>query len=154
MGEIDGFEEFATALEEFAADTENAADQLNEVVGDAVLETGLQVEDTAKTRAPVDTGTLRASIGTSRLGQLTVSVGTTVKYAPDVEFGTKPHPITPDGKDALAFEVGGETIVRSRVEHPGTPAQPFMRPAVRRHEDDLVDNINDAVTELLSDALE
>ena len=43
-------------------------------------------------RTPVDTGRLRASIAVeSQDDGLTAIVGTNVKYAPHVEFGTRPH---------------------------------------------------------------
>lgn len=45
------------------------------------------VEATAKTLAPVDTGALRNSISTSLRGA-SAEVGPTVNYAPYVEFGT------------------------------------------------------------------
>jgi hypothetical protein len=59
-------------------------------------------------------------------------VGTAVDYAPHVEFGTAPHEITPDEAEALRFEVDDEIVYTKRVMHPGTPPQPFMRPAVRQ----------------------
>ena len=43
-------------------------------------------------RTPVDTGRLRSSIGPRFMDDgLTGEVGTNVKYAPHVEFGTRPH---------------------------------------------------------------
>lgn len=53
--------------------------------------------------APVDTGRLRQSIGVKQIGRGHYRVGTNVKYAPFVEFGTR-H----------------------------TRAQPFMRPAAEK----------------------
>lgn len=65
-------------------------------------------------------------------------VGPSAEYAIFVEFGTDPHLITPDDAEALKFEgkiLPGvpetETIFATRVLHPGTDAQPFMRPALR-----------------------
>lgn len=58
-------------------------------------------------------------------------VATPVDYAPDVEYGTAAHPITPDEKDALAFPGdGGDTVVVAKVNHPGTDPQPYFRPAI------------------------
>ena len=48
---------------------------------------GYIVEASAKRKCPVDTGRLRKSINTVRK-KLSVTVGTSVKYAPYVEFGT------------------------------------------------------------------
>lgn len=49
-------------------------------------------------------------------------------YPLDVEFGTRPHVIEPKDKQALAWP-GAEHPVR-RVNHPGTEAQPFIRPSL------------------------
>jgi hypothetical protein len=47
-----------------------------------------------------------------------------------VEFGTAAHRIEPKRKGkVLAFEVGGETVFTTRVDHPGAQAKPFLRPA-------------------------
>jgi len=40
--------------------------------------------------------------------------------------GTRPHPIVPDERKALAFTAGGRDLVRSRVLHPGTRPNPFI----------------------------
>jgi HK97 gp10 family phage protein len=85
-----------------------------------------------KQRIPVASGDLRNSARvTTRAKGATVSasvkVGNRVAwYSHLVEFGTKPHDIKskqPNG--SLSFD---GTTVRS-VMHPGTRAQPFMRPA-------------------------
>ena len=66
-------------------------------------------------------------------------VFTRLHYGPYVEYNTQPHIIKPKDKKALAFgkAVGttsdGATMrehVVKEVHHPGTTAQPFMRPAV------------------------
>ena len=57
-------------------------------VDEEVATTALLVETEAKRRCPVDTGRLRSSITTERKG-LTLSVGSNVKYAPFIEFGTR-----------------------------------------------------------------
>ena len=50
-------------------------------------------------------------------------------YGPYVEYGTSPHPITPDSAEALAFPgAGGGIVFAQRVQHPGTDPQPFWRP--------------------------
>lgn len=58
-------------------------------------------------------------------------VGTNVSYSAAVEFGTSPHVITPDDAEVLKFTVDGETVYARSVDHPGTEAQPYMRPAVK-----------------------
>jgi len=49
----------------------------------------LRIESDAKSRVVVDTGRLRSSIKTEKLGELGRTVYTNVEYAPYVEFGTK-----------------------------------------------------------------
>lgn len=137
------------AFQELADDLESMADEVQEALDSAVQKTAFQVERSAKQNAPVDTGTLRASLRTTPTGPAEYAVGTNVEYAPDVEFGTQPHVITPDGAEALRFEgAGGDIVFAQRVEHPGTPAQPFLRPALNEHESDLEANIAAAIRDL------
>lgn len=51
-----------------------------------------------------------------------------------VVTGTRPHPITPSGKRALAFfwEREGAGVVRRRVSHPGTRPNDFRQKAVEQ----------------------
>ncbi len=55
--------------------------------------------------------------------------GATADYAVPVEYGTDPHTIRADDAEALHFKVDGEEIFVREVDHPGTRAQPYMRPA-------------------------
>lgn len=82
---------------------------------------------------PVDSGELKES------GELIVEdEGDTITFAYSadhailVEGGTEPHPITPDDADVLAFEVDGEQVFATHVDHPGTEPQPFMQPGFER----------------------
>lgn len=54
----------------------------------AIRKTALDIEGDAKTRAPVDTGALRNSIGVTMNGPLAAEIGPTVHYAAYLEFGT------------------------------------------------------------------
>ncbi|MDZ4373558.1 MAG: HK97-gp10 family putative phage morphogenesis protein [Phenylobacterium sp.] len=49
------------------------------------------------------------------------------------EFGSAPHVIKPRRKPKLGFSVPGDSVVVSEVQHPGHPAQPYMRPAWEQH---------------------
>lgn len=145
-GTTDEFEELADALEAAADDVDAATDR-------ALRETALQVERDAKLKAPVDTGNLRASLQAQRRPP-GWAVGTNVRYAPAVEFGTGPHVITPNEAEALRFPgPDGDPVFARRVEHPGTPAQPFLRPALDGAEDDLVQRIAAEIDELIEEAL-
>lgn len=49
-------------------------------------------------------------------------------YATDVELGTAPHVILPRNKQALSWPDADHPV--KKVNHPGTAAQPFLRPAL------------------------
>lgn len=90
-----------------AADLGASAEGVPEIAWKVVHKTAADISATAKQLAPVDTGTMRASIGyqTDRLaGSIRAVIGPTVNYAPYVEFGTSRQ-----------------------------PPQPFMGPAADRH---------------------
>jgi len=80
----------------------------------------------------------------------------TAKYAPFVEYGTKPHLILPVRARALRWETGGgaryvtassgrryyrrtegNAVFAMRVHHKGTKAKPFMRQIVRNSQGDI-----------------
>ena len=113
----------------------------NRVVEKSPYESGLIIEAQAASFCPIDIATLRNSIsvrdnkkthsiGTVVLGDLIGSptennvalVGTNVKYSRDVEYGTRPHAINSPVK------IKGNWVYIGM--HPGTRAQPFMRPAL------------------------
>ena len=98
-----------------------------------------RVAGSAKRNAPSNFGKLRQAI-VPKVKGLTGEVAVNVDYAGAVEFGTKPHVIRPRWKKALAFKPGagfrfwdesGRVVVK-RVKHPGTKAQPYLRPAVEQ----------------------
>lgn len=62
---------------------------------------GLEVEAKAKQLAPVRTGRLRSSIHTTQKNPKLVLVGSNVRYAPFVEFGTVKTPAQPYLRPAL-----------------------------------------------------
>lgn len=95
-----------------------------------------------ESRAPVRTGRLRQSIKID-VHQDRIVIGPHTEYAAFVEFGTKPHVIRPKGKKALSFFVGGQRITVKSVNHPGTRAKPFVRPAF----EDWVDTLGALVAE-------
>lgn len=106
-------------------------------------EIGVAIESEAKRNltddGAVDTGRLRSSITHKVTSAGTVIVGTPVKYAPYIEFGTSPHfpppsaikdwvrrVISPDESvlDDIAF------VIARSISRTGTPARPFLRPAI------------------------
>lgn len=90
---------------------------------------------------PVRTGNLRThnrhrvyTTATRVIGELFNDA----EYSEAVHFGADPHDITPRRKRskrsrrpaALKITVGGETIYRRKVRHPGQGAQPWLERAV------------------------
>lgn len=149
--DFDGFDDLADALNTFQANVEEAEDRLEPVIDQAVQKTAARVEGSAKGRVPVDTGNLRASIGYQRVESGRYVVGTPVEYAEYVEKGTSAHTITPDG-EFLVFEGSdGGTVFARSVDHPGTEPNPFLRPAMLEHRDDLASDIEEAIAELLDE---
>lgn len=59
-------------------------------------------------------------------------IGNNVNYARYVEFDTKPHIIKPKDKKALFWK--GATHPIKAVHHPGTKAQPFLRPLIKDYD--------------------
>ena len=87
-----------------------------------IREATVTIEAQAKLLAPVDMGGLRNSISGQSSG-LIGTVGTNVHYAAHVEYGTRPHAIN----SAVHIPRVGFRYIGM---HPGTRAQPFMRPAL------------------------
>lgn len=129
-------------------------------IGDALagraLVTSLQsaallVQNDAARRAPVKTGNLRRSLHTEVLssapGYAAVAVGTNLRYARFVEFGTRAHTIYPRNGKAL-FWPGARHPVRS-VRHPGTPARPYLIPALLENIGRIRDEIVASLSALL-----
>jgi HK97 gp10 family phage protein len=97
----------------------------------AVDRTRIDVQNEARRRAPVDTGRLRSSIVSRAEGSgrsVGYVIGTNVNYAAAVEYGTAPHVIKPRYKKALYWPGAAHPV--AQVNHPGTQAQPFLRPAI------------------------
>lgn len=94
-----------------------------------------------KRDAPVDTGELRRKTGVSvtseSANQIRAEAVIDVEYAEVVIHGSRPHVIRPRTKKALAFQMGGKTIVVRKVNHPGTKANEFFQQIVQRWGDYL-----------------
>jgi hypothetical protein len=89
---------------------------------------GREIQNDMERGAPVRTGRLRGGLYHEvNRGQLRVGVRN-VEYWSTVEFGSGPHEIRPVTKKALHWPGARHPV--NRVWHPGTPAQPFIRPAL------------------------
>lgn len=110
-------------LRKLQADLRGAPQRVGTLGGQLVRRTALAVERTAKQRAPVDTGMLRSSIGTTITGSgatITAEIGPTVHYGPYLEFGTR-----------------------------RMPAQPYLGPALNTHADTFVQAVAQLGGEIL-----
>ena len=69
---------------------------------------------------------------------VTVSIGPTKRawYAAIVEFGQSAHTIVVKGKKALA---DGGVFFGRKVNHPGSPPRPFLRPALDTRGQEAID---------------
>lgn len=111
--------------------------QLADAGPDLLRRVALAIVQDAKRFAPVDTGALRAGIEAEKPRGNSVRIYTRRPVPGDdpnvpifVEYGTAAHVIEAPEGEALDWP-GAAHPVR-RVNHPGTPAQPYMRPALFR----------------------
>jgi hypothetical protein len=89
---------------------------------------GKAILDDAQQFVPKKSGRLHDSLR-AEVHRKVLRVGSLdVNYATDVEMGTAPHVIVPRNKKALYWP-GADYPVR-KVNHPGTQAQPYLRPAL------------------------
>ena len=126
-----------------SADIASLADALKEAAKNSEITTQEVLVHSAnylktemEARVPVDTGRLKQSIQV-RVSGKRITVGPDTPYAEYVEFGTAPHVIKPKKSNVLAFQAGGRTVIVRSVNHPGTKAQPFVRPAFEAWVDTL-----------------
>ncbi len=101
----------------------------------ALEKAAITVEGRAINRVPVDTGLLKGSI-THETYEEEAHVGTNKKYAPHVEYGTRSHMIN----GPVRIRGVGWRYIKM---HPGTKAQPFLRPAMDESRRDIRQIISD-----------
>ena len=83
-------------LLKLSADLGKASYEVTRKAQMVVAKTAHDIEADAKSLAPVDTGALRNSIGTTiSNGGLSAEIGPTVHYAPYLEYGTRRMPPQP-----------------------------------------------------------
>jgi Bacteriophage HK97-gp10, putative tail-component len=98
-------------------------------VGRQLATLAQRVTQDAKRRCPTRTGRLRSSISWDLTPHpLAADIGTDVEYSWFVEYGTKPHVIRSHGDYPLRDKKGN--VFGREVDHPGTRAQPFLRPSL------------------------
>lgn len=90
-------------------------------ITNGALKGGFRVERDAKLFVPVDTGLLRSSITTAVVEKNKVVVGTSIEYAPKVEFGV------------------------------GQKAQPYLTPAFQQNRENIKQDIEEEFRKQLSE---
>jgi HK97 gp10 family phage protein len=121
-----------------------------------------KIRRSARARAPVRSGKFRRAIGT-RFSKDGLSANIAAWWrgrgrervhplSHIIEFGTAPHKIKPEKRKALALhgkvtgEMGPEQAkFVSSVNHPGTPAQPFLFPAFEEHREGYIRDLREAL---------
>lgn len=130
-----------------SADISKLADALRQTANDSGITTqqvliaaSNQILAEMESRVPVDTGKLRTSLSIT-VDPDKVTIGPNEAIAPYggyVEFGTKAHEIRPKNPGGvLVFKMNGMTVYAKKVNHPGTRAQPYVRPAFEAWVDSL-----------------
>ncbi len=129
------------------------------LVRQTVMAETVNVERTAKLKVsgPVlknQSGTLRRKINSQfeESGtDITGSVGLALIYGAIHEYGgvTRAHVIRARKAKALAFQMGGQTIIRKSVQHPGSkmPERSYLRSSLRENKARIKGNIAAAVAQ-------
>lgn len=105
----------------------------DKIADEVLTRTIVEADSICQREAPVDTGTLRRSIGTSHPNMGTVCLTAGVKYWVHVQYGTSAHTITPKNKSFLAWKGKDKKLTFARkVNHPGTKANPFVTRTVKK----------------------
>ena len=88
-------------LNKFSVILRELPDEIKNDVRKVVKNSAFNIERNAKSSASVKTGHLKRSIST-KMGDMEATIHTSnLKYAPMVEFGTRPHIIKAKNKKAL-----------------------------------------------------
>jgi HK97 gp10 family phage protein len=143
------------------ADISKLADALRQTADDSqittqqvLVQSANQILAEMEALVPVDTGRLRTSLQI-RVDTDRVIIGPNENIAPYggyVEFGTKPHTIVPKKPGGvLVFKMNGQTVYTKKVRHPGTKAQPYVRPAFEAWVDSLGTMAAEANIKVLKD---
>jgi HK97 gp10 family phage protein len=125
-----------------------------------ILRNGLKagakiIRDEARALAPKKTGEMAKSIktfsGKSLVdGQVVVKIKLRGKHAflgPFIEHGVLPHLIWVKSKESLAIH---GVPIGKRVQHPGSAAKPFMRPALDNKAEEAIQQVGNYLTHYLS----
>ena len=130
-------------LNKFSVILRELPDEIKNDVRKLVKNSAFNIERDAKSSASVKTGHLRRSIST-KMGDMEATIHTSnLKYAPMVEFGTKPHIIRAKNKKALYWK-GAKHPIR-KVNHPGSKAKPYLIPAFEKEKDQFLEKLKEVI---------
>ena len=130
-------------LNKFSVMLRELPDEIKDNVRKVVKNSAFNIERNAKSSASVKTGHLRRSIST-KMGDMEATIHTSnLKYAPMVEFGTRPHIIRAKNKKALYWK--GATHPVKQVNHPGSKAKPYLIPAFDKEVPYFVEKLKEVV---------
>jgi len=97
---------------------------------------------------PRDTGELANSWQILTLSKDKVEVGTRfIELARDIEEGTPPHVIEPKNGDVLRFEIGGQEVFTTKVNHPGTAPNTYIADVARTVHNSVISALDLALSE-------
>lgn len=109
---------------------------VDEAIEKFLYASAITIQRDAVNLCKVDTGHLRRSITYEvDKNKKQATIGTNVHYALHLEYGTKPHTIKVKNAKVLADKKGN--VFGKSVKHPGTRAQPFLRPALDNNKKNL-----------------
>lgn len=127
-----------------------------QAVKDVINESALNIQKGAKQRCTVDTGRLRSSIAIQTFNEgLTLQVGTKVKYAPFVEFGTGKFVDIPTAAGFSATgrktpwlypESKGGKLTGEMIFTHGSKPKPFLFPAFEEEKPRFIKAMKGALT--------
>jgi HK97 gp10 family phage protein len=134
-------------LDHFAVEISSLSDKTKDNVQKVLNNTGFNIEAQAKINLDrnksVVTGHLRRGIAT-KIGNMEVTVHTSnIKYAPMVEYGTRPHLIKPKNKKALYWK-GAKYPVKT-VNHKGSRPKPYLIPAFEHTKNDFINDLKEVI---------
>lgn len=133
----------STDLNKFSVILRELPDEIKNDVRKVVKNSAFNIERNAKSSASVKTGHLRRSIST-KMGDMEATIHTSnLKYAPMVEFGTRPHIIRAKNKKALYWK-GAKHPVK-KVNHPGSKAKPYLIPAFEKEKDQFLEKLKEVI---------
>lgn len=143
-------------------DLEREFEELPSILEDSLAQgaviAGAEIQKEARVNAAIDTGELRKSIENSSSGSsqgYMIEVGPTQPYGKEIEFGRPPGTyVSPASLERWAKRKGlNPYAVSKSILKKGSPAQPFMYPALDKKEDSVVSILAQAVYNAFSKAL-